>query len=203
MREDTMQKKRYSWIIFIGIVLLLFLLFGFTCVWVAFGSPANVMNAVGAQRMRVERLTKDVLILANHPTVSTRAQAVSEVQDTLPVWQETQTGLQVGDSALGLPKRPYADVVTLVIGAGVDYVPLAVALQKIEAHPAQIDPIQVQIVLSHENGYLTTMSNVNRLWQDHIDGVFSQLFWIETCLIVAILVMVIFKFWYLYPRKTK
>jgi hypothetical protein len=197
-----MLKKRRLWILCISTVLLLLLLGGFCTIWVAFGSGTEIMSQVGVQRMRVERLAKDVLVLANHPTLPAQAQATSEIQDTLPIWQKTQVGLQAGDASLGLPQTGDSGIIAMVSLAQIDFLPILVALQKLLRGPP-IDPTHIQIVLSHENGYLVTMTQVNSLWQTHIDSVFSQLFWIEAAFITAILLLVALSFWYTYPHALR
>lgn len=201
-----MYKKRwYAWIALILTLTLLIALFCFVAVWVAFGSDANVMMQVSSQRMRVERMTKDALVLVDSPTTLQRAQATSEIQDTFAPWQAVQSGLQYGDSdaSIGLPQHPPADIALMVNQSNADYVPIVVALKNIVAHPQHVDPVQLQIVLSHELGYFTTMSQVTTLWEQHIDSVFQQLFWIETVLIVIIFALVLISFYLAYPKKVK
>lgn len=199
-----MHKKMYTrWIVFIATLLVLLLLFGFVGVWVLYGSAATVMLQVGAQRMRVERMTKDALVLADTPTALERAQAESEIQDTFAPWQRVQVGLLVGDASIGLPQHPPADILAAVSQSASDYTPIVVALQHIAAHPGKVDPVQLQIVLSHELGYFTTMTQVNVLWQQYIDSVFQQLFWIETALIAGLFVLILVNFVLMYPKKVK
>lgn len=199
------KNKWYRWMTFITTLVLLLALFFFVGVWVLYGSAANVMMQVAAQRMRVERMTKDALMLADSPTVLQRAQATSEIQDTFAPWQVIQTGLVYGDSdaAIGLPQHPPADIAIAVSQSNADYVPIVVALKNIAAHPQHVDPVQLQIVLSHEYPYFTAMSQVTTLWEQHIDGVFHQLFWIETALIVIIFVLVLISFFLSHPKKEK
>ncbi len=193
----------YKWLSFLVIEVMLLVLVGFCSVWVAFGSSAGVMFQAGAQRMRVERVAKDVLILAYHPTGLTQAQAMSEIQDTIPPWQQVQAGLMTGDSTLGLPAHPPSDIEALMVFSQTDYVPIEVALSSIVKHPTPLDPVQVQIILSHENEYLNTMSRVNLAWQSHIDDVFHQLFWIEVALIAALFIVEIITFWFVFPHSKR
>jgi hypothetical protein len=199
MKKNTF----YKWLSFLVIEVMLLVLVGFCSVWVAFGSSSNVMFQAGAQRMRVERVAKDVLILAYRPTGLTQAQAMSEIEDTLPAWQEVQTGLTTGDSALNLPEHPPSDINALMQLSQIDYVPIVVALSSIVKHPTPIDPVQVQIVLSHENNYLNTMSRVNLAWQSHIDDMFHQLFWIEAALIAVLFMVEIITFWFVFPHSKR
>ncbi len=188
------RKSIYAWIALLTTLLLLLILFGFLGIWVLYGSAANVMSLVGVQRARAEHMVKDVLVLEYRSSSTERTTAISELQDTLPLWEKTQQGLQVGDTSLGLPRHPPADVLLSVIQAQSDFVPMQVALQNILAHPTHIDPTQLQIVLDHERGYYVTMSQTNALWQQQIDEIFFQLFWIETGLVAAIAGIVVVNF---------
>jgi len=197
------KNKSYTWIILIMEIVLLVLLSGFVAIGGGvFGSAANIMSQVGVQRTRIERFTKDVLLLSNHPTSLVRAQAVGELQDSLPLWQKTQHGLQIGDSSLGLPAPQDAEITAMLSQAQNDFVPLSGALQQISNHPTPLDELQVQIVLSHENAYLLSMNQVNRLWQVHIESAFGQIGWIEIILIVAITAITLLNFRLLYPKNS-
>ncbi|SRR6266702_1406388 len=192
------KQKTYVWMCFVGTLFLCLLLWGFLGVWVLYGSAANVMSQVGLQRARVERLTKDALIIAGTSGgPSDFTQAVSEAQNILPNWQATQKGLQVGDPALGLPAHPPANILLLVTQAQSDYTSINTALQHILANPTdQSDKakIQLQIVLDHENNYYIVMSQVNIFWQQRIDEVFWHLFIIETVLVMLVALLVILSF---------
>lgn len=190
----------------IGLVttlLLCLLLVGFLSIWVAYGSAANVMSQVGLQRARVERLTKDVLLLADHPTLTEETQAVSEMQNTLPGWQQTQAGLQTGDATLGLPRHPAPDILLQLAQVQPDYTALLVAMSAILVRPAPVNPIEVQIVKDHERAYFLGMSIVNMLWQQHVDDIFWQLFWIETTHVLAIALLVVLMFLFVTRRAIK
>jgi len=190
----------YAWIACIATVVALVILLGLLSIWVAFGSAANVMVQIDLQRARAERMTKDVLILQYRTDIQERSQATSELQDTLPLWQQAQSGLKSGDSVLGLPRHPPAEVLIVVSQMQSDYVPMQVALQKIVSAPDKIDAIQAQIVYDHEHGYVVAMSQAVLLWQQYIDDVFLHIFWIEFGLVLTVLSLVLVNFFFTIKR---
>ena len=201
--NKSCKAKPYIWIIFLTKIVLFACLFGFMSIWVNFGSNVGILSQVGFQRTRIERLTKDVLILGyTHPSAIVIAQAVSEMQNALPLWRKTQAGLQSGDASLGLP-RPDPTIQEAVINAQVNYIPLASSFQNILNHSQTIDPIQVQIVLNNENEYLTSMSQVDVLWQQQIQSIFQQIYIIEGIVILFILFLVVSNFIVVYPYTNK
>lgn len=191
----------YAWMAFISTEVLLLLLFGFLGIWVLYGSAANMVNQAGFQRTRGERIAKDALILQYHSSPLERTQAISEMQDTLPLWMQTEKGLQYGDASLGLPRHPPPQVLLSLIQAQSDYLPMQIAAQKILANTGHIDPSQTQIILDHEHGYAVTANLVVLAWQQDIDDIFYQLFWIESGLVGAIFLIVSINFYFSVLRK--
>src|SRR5436853_1355459 len=126
----------------VTMIVLLLLLIAFQSVWVTHGSATSLMNEVGLQRTRSQRIVKDVLILAYRSSSQEKAQALNELQTTLPLFQQTQAGLQAGDDSRGLPKRPPQDIQLLLIQSQSDYVSLHSAGKMILAQPQQVDPTQ-------------------------------------------------------------
>jgi len=174
----------------VTMIVLLLLLVAFQLVWVTHGSATALLNQVGLQQTRSQRIAKDVLILAYRSSSEERAQALNELQATLPLFQQTQAGLQEGDVSLGLPKHPPQDVQFSLIQAQLDYVSFLNAAKAALAQTQHVDLAQVQIVLDHEQSYAQTMSNVVALWSQHINDAFQGLFDIECGLVVALLTMV-------------
>ena len=196
-----MKPTLYHWIGYVATVLLLALLAGFITLTIHGNSTTNILNATGSQRMRMERLAKDVLLLENVKASPARAQAVSELQNTLPVWEETQDGLAYGDSTLGLPTQIPSTVAYQVLLANADYVPMRKALAAIAAHLDAPDPVQVQVVLIHEYPYFLTMSQVNALWSQEIDDQTTQVSWIKFALLTLILLVVSVDFYIVHKKR--
>lgn len=192
---------RHIWITFIASLLLLLLLEGFFTIWVSYGSPATLMNQIGLQRTREQRMAKDILILVYRPAEE-HAQALSELQSGLPAWERGQTGLRVGDASIGLPAHPSENIASLILQSQSDYTSLDLAFRAILVHHSPVDMLQVQIIMEHENGYFLAISRINVLWQQQIDDVFLQLFWIQTGLVVVIGILVTITRW-LAQRATR
>jgi hypothetical protein len=187
-------KNIYAWMRFVVTLALLALLLLSVVIWVPYGSAAQVMSQVGLQRAREQHMLKDILVLSYRSQTTERSVALSELQDTLPLWEQTQQGLQSGNKALGLPKHPPSDVALQLTQTQSDYTPIDVALRKIEALPQHPDAAQTQIVMDHERAYFVDMSNVDTLWQGHIDEIFLQLFWIQASLVALVAVLVVWTF---------
>lgn len=202
-----MQKKRLltalarTSLITVIVLNVVFLLILFA--WANF-STDNLMNQVGLQRARSQRIAKDVLILSTHPTDESRAQAISEMQNMLPGWQETQTGLQQGDPALGLPHAVPDNIQLILTQAQPDYNAMLVAAKAILASPDKpVNSIQVTIILAHELKYYLAMSQVETLWQQQIDAWRWQFFWTASVVLVLIMVLIVLTYSQLTMRAMK
>jgi hypothetical protein len=192
--RDPRFTRAYVRIIVIALLLILLLLGGFQSIWVFAGSASSIMVQVGLQRTRGQAIAKDVLILAYRPE-SEHIQAISELQNALPLFEQTQKGLQVGDSSLMLPNRIADEIVQLVAATQPDFVSIDTAvkviLAQVHAHPdAPIDPTQRDIILAHEHGYVVAMSAVNSAWQARIESAFLHLYEIETGHVVVLIALI-------------
>lgn len=202
-----MQQKRLltnlarASLITIIVLKIVFLLILF--LWANF-SPDNLMNQVGLQRARSQRIAKDVLILSTHPTDDERAQAISEMQNMLPGWQQTQTGLQHGDTTLGLPHAVPDNIQLILTQAQPDYNAMLVATKAILASPGKtVDPVQVNIILGHELNYYLAMSQVETLWQQQIDAWRWQFFWTACVVLVLIMALIVVSHFQITMRAIK
>lgn len=130
-------------------------------------SPTNALRKASLQQARVERIAKDVMILEYRPAIE-HAQALSELQDTLPVWQDEQSALaQFNDQQVQL----------LLLQSNADYTPMTAALKIILSQPAsQIDPLQVSIILNHEHDYAVTINQIAQLIQQDQAAIAEQFF---------------------------
>lgn len=197
-----MQRTIYRVIRLILTLCLLLLLAGFLWQGNAQGNGSRIIISALSQRMRIERLTKNALLLYSHTTTPLqRSQAVSEIQDTLPVWGKVQAGLLSGDGDLGLPASVPQDIAYQVTLSNADFIPLHTAFVKIAAQPKVSDPVQLQVVMAHEYPYFIGMSQVNILWRTHLSDQFTQFFWIEEALTGALVFMALFNFYAVFFEK--
>jgi hypothetical protein len=141
----------------------------------------SIINQTALQSMRAQKLTKDVLVLAYRS--GDHAQAISEIQNTLPVWEAEQATLQTianSDSHL------------LVTQSQPDFVAIDTATKKLLAHTSgDVDLTQVQIVLGHERNYTLLMGQLSTLRQSHIQSSNVILFVVQMVVTVLIIVAVI------------
>ena len=189
MLHNPKFTRAYIRIVVMACILLLLLLAGFQWIWVGAGSASSIMIQVGLQRTRVQAITKNVLILAYRPAIE-HPQAISELQNTLPRFEQTQRGLLSGDVSLQLPTRVPEDITQLVLTTQSDFISIDTATKVILSNPHNADLIQVAIVVEHEHNYALTMNTVNTAWQLRIDSAFLHLYWIESGL-VGMLILVI------------
>src|SRR5580765_2203435 len=196
------QKNLHAYIqlAMIASILLLLVLGLFQSIWIYGGSETGIMTQVGLQRTRVQALAKDVQILSYRPA-SEHAQAINELQNVLPRFEQTQAGLQHGDDALQLPTHVPTDVAQLLIATQSDYTAIDTAVRLIIAHHDEpVDPIQRDIVLAHEHDYSTQMTLINTAWQQRIDGAFLHIFWIESGITLAALALIALSYLFLIRR---
>lgn len=151
-------------------------------------STLNTFHLAARQRVLEEHIVKDILILAYRPS-SEHAEAVSEMQTALPVWEEVENGLQNGDTSLGISPRLPSDVKLQLSQAQPDFVYLDAAARRILAHPSSVDETQITIVLQHNQGYYISMAQVVNVLQDDMSKVANAYFTIE--LSIGVFLMII------------
>lgn len=180
----------YDWMLLTAKFSLLAILAGFLTLWVSFGSPAGFTAQVASQRIREQRIVKDALVLMYRTDKDERVQALTELQDTLPVWEQVQRGLMVGDKSLGLPRNVPGDIELVMVAANADYTPMDIAVKKILSQHDPVDSLQIQIIQNHDPKYVVSMYQVSTLWQKHVDEIFLELYWIEFGLVGGLLALV-------------
>jgi PilJ/NarX-like methyl-accepting chemotaxis transducer len=188
--QQVKRLRTYVRILTATTLVLLLLLALFQAIWVYGGSETSIMNQSGLQRTRAQAIAKDVLILAYRPAAE-HPSAISELQAVLPRFEQTQTALQNGDTSLQLPARVPDDITLPLSASQSDYIALDTATRLIAAHPdAPVDAVELSIVISHASMYSQEMTAVVSAWQTRIDGAFLHLFWWETGLVAAIMLVV-------------
>jgi hypothetical protein len=187
-KEEMIQMKKRFWrILFWGNVIarVLLLAFHVLCLFSALVfEPPIILTDISLQHTRCERVAKDVLVLQYHwSNTSERAQAISELQDLLPLWEREQ-------ATIGRSKN--AQVQLFMLQAAPDFFPIDIAVRSILAHDTiPADPIQVQIVLAHERDYTLTMNQLLSLLEAQVSDYEIQLFISEMVALILILVLTI------------
>ncbi|OLD63409.1 MAG: hypothetical protein AUF65_02420 [Chloroflexi bacterium 13_1_20CM_50_12] len=176
--------KTRIWGIF-GILLILFSI-AFSALPLIPNSTLGVIRIIARQRAIGQQIVKDVLILAYRPPPE-HVQAISEIQNALPVWEQVQAGLQNGDSSLGISPNLPGDIKLLLLQAQSDFTSVDTATHQILAHPSPIDQTQLSIILHHEHGYSLAMFQVSDLFESHIRGISQIYFGIGTAISVGLM----------------
>ncbi|HEX3640213.1 MAG TPA: hypothetical protein VHV10_02865 [Ktedonobacteraceae bacterium] len=161
----------------------------------------GVIRLIARQRTIEQQIVKDVLIL-DRPA-GNYIQAISELQNSLPAWEQVQIGLQKGDDSLGISPNLPADIKLLILQSLSDFASIDTAARKILAHPSPVDQIQLTIILQHEHGYSLTMFQVSGLFEDHIHGISQIYFGIGTAISIGLLIIWICLFRALLKRIPK
>lgn len=139
------------------------------------------------QRVLEQRVVKNVMVLAYRTDQDEHAEAINELQTTLPVWEKVQRGLQDGDTTLGVSPNLPSDIKLLLTQAQPDFVYLDTAAHQVLAHPASVDPVQLSIVLQHDQPYYLAMAQANDLLQERIQNAAKIYFSIELGIGIALM----------------
>jgi hypothetical protein len=163
----------------LGFILLLA---GLQTILVSF-SEAELLRQTTLQSTRCQRIAKIAQVLGGTPEISMRAQYISELQNTLPIWEQQQA------RAL---KYKSSDLYLLATQAQPDFVAIDAAAKTILVHPAnRADPVQVDIVLQKERNYTVQMSQLASLLQQHIEESNTRLMVIAEIIVGLILIAVV------------
>jgi len=181
--------RNYRRIISISMIALLVLLIAFQLVPLTF-NETSILSQVGQQKTRSQRIAKDVYVLAYRPE-DEHAQAVSELQNTLPVWEQTQGQLQA--------IRISGNISIYITQSQPDFTAMDTASRKLlaiaNANPnAKTDTTQVDIVAEHERGYYLSISQFITAFDQHIQSRMQLLVYIESGIGAAILALTIVQF---------
>jgi hypothetical protein len=167
---------------------LLLILLSFEALPLMPNSTLNTFHLAARQRVLEEHIVKNILVLAYRPQ-DEHADAISQIQTALPVWEQVENGLQKGDTSLGISPRLPQDMKLMLIQAQPDFVYLDTAARKILAHPSPVDQTELTIVLQHDQGYYIAMAQVVIVLQDDLRGMAIIYFSIE--LVTGIILMAI------------
>jgi MFS superfamily sulfate permease-like transporter len=170
-----------------GILLILFFI-AFAALPLIPNSTLGVIRIIARQRTIEQLIVKDVLILAYRPT-SEHVQAISELQNSLPVWEKVEAGLQNGDDSLGISPNLPPEVKALILQAQSDFTSIDTAAHQILAHPSQVDQTQLLIILQHERAYSLTLFQVSSLFEDHIHAISQVYFGIGVAISIGLLLI--------------
>lgn len=173
--------RRIAFVAALGLLLLLIVAQSIPLTY----SEADWLVIASVQSARGQRIAKNAFTLAYRPDEE-RAQAVSELQNLLPVWENQQEKLQEARNA---------DLHALVIQSQPDFMAMDTAARKLLAHPTgKTDLVQVSIIAQHERNYSLLMLQVSTLMQQRIDDFNTRLIITQNALVVLVIVLLIIKF---------
>lgn len=152
-------------------------------------SESDLIGQSALQGMRAQKIAKDALTLEYRPE-NAHIQAISEIQNTLPVWEAEQKQLL---------NTHNNDMQTLLNQAQPDYTAIDTATTKLLMHPD--DLTQVQIILQHERNYSLLMSQVSMLIQARIESFNLDL--IITQIVISTLIAATVIVLFVLSRQTK
>ncbi len=186
--------KAYTSILFILSCFCIFFLLGYNILQeLSTHDDFIIIQQSNLQITREEYLVKEVLILQNKP--ESQASAINALQTNLPVFERIQSGLLNGDAVDGIPNNPPESVKQSLQEVQNDYLAITTAMQKLLANPDKHpDPIQVAIILQHDQNYALSMYQVAVLYQQDAETRKLQFFIIQMTTIVILLVAVLVKY---------
>lgn len=169
------------------IVALLLILLAFQSVIVIQPSTSRAINEAGLQRTRCQLIAKDVLVLKYRTNSTEKAQAINELQTLLPNFEREQAVIS---------SYPMLQVQVLSTASRADYNAIDVAARTILVnHATTIDSTQIDIILAHNNMYLITINQIVTSLQQFTEDEEHQLFYIETGIVILILLLVLVLSW--------
>jgi len=145
----------YQRVALVVAVVLLLLLVGAQLLPLIYNVPSLVVQTT-LQGTRAQRIAKDALVLEYRPA-GEHAQAINEIQNSLPIWEAQQTYLSTLQSSA---------VQTLMAQAQPDYLAIDTAARNLLAHTN--DTTQTNIIVQHERNYTLVMNQLSQLIQDRI-----------------------------------
>jgi len=148
----------------------------------------GTFHLIARQRVLEQRIVTDVLILAYRPQEE-HAEALSELQTALPVWERVQKGLMNGDDTLGISPNLPSNIKLYLLQMQPDFSYMDTAARQILAHHSPVDPDQLAIILQHEQPYYLSMAQAVIVFQDDVDNAAKIYFSIELSIGIVLMSM--------------
>lgn len=153
---------------------------------------SSYLNQAGLQRTRSDVLALAMLTLEYRPA-SEHAQAISNLQVTLPIFKSEQDLLQANGNNS-------SDEQLLLQQMKGDYLAIVAASQSVIDNPSKpVDPTQVNIIMAHKDGYRSTMNLLQTVLIHHVENLTWTLFYIE-CGIGLLILGIVVGLWRMLER---
>ncbi len=77
-------------------------------------TESNIISIAGRQRVLCQRITKDIMIIANQAQISADSSAISkkyknDLINNVKIWEKSHYALQAGDDELGVPEHHHSE----------------------------------------------------------------------------------------------
>ncbi len=152
------------------VFVLVCVLIGLEIVPLGIGNETADLNQATLQRVRCEVITKSALVLAYRPTAEKTA-ALSDLQITLPLFQQEQATLQSNGDA---------KVHRQVQQAAGEYQTVSTAAQTLLAASGKtVDSVSVTTIVSHTAGCVAMMNGIIDALQNHMEQQTTLVFVVE------------------------
>ena len=177
MLKTLQETSKLVRILSIAAILLILVLVAFESI-LPLVDASSYMNQAGLQRTRSDVLALSMLTLEYRP-VSEHAQAISNLQVTLPIFEAEQTLLDSNQSS---------DEQLLLQQVRGDYLAIVASAQTVVNAPDKpVDPVQVDIMQRHKDMYRSTMNLLVTVLVHHVENLTWTLFYIESGIEVLLL----------------
>jgi signal transduction histidine kinase/ActR/RegA family two-component response regulator len=157
-------------------------------------SDSRIINIAGRQRMLSQRLTKAALAIQSSPQEEERQQRWRELQEVVPLWEQSHQGLQRGDKQLGLPGTN-SPVVTEMF-AKIDpphQAMLAAAKEILNISPQNLKNPQIalylKVILANEATFLKGMDEIVFQYDQEARSRVSHMRRLESIFLVTLLLV--------------
>lgn len=153
-----------------GGLFLLLVLAGFQAIPILTGDDAQYVFQAEAQKERCSLFVTSALTLEYRP-ISEHTQALSDMQVTLPLFQQQQAFLLT---------NPLPDVQAQLQVSHAAYLAIVAAVSSVTTYTThKVDQIQVNIIMQNNRDYLKTIGDLIMLLQQHEILEAQHLFFIE------------------------
>lgn len=178
MLKTTQGSHRFVRVLSFSAILLIIMQIAFELL-LPFVDASSYLNQAGLQRTRSDVLALAMMTLEYRP-VSERAQAISNLQVTLPLFESEQDLLNANAST--------SDEQLLLQQMKGDYLAIVASAQSVVDVPSKIvDSIQVNIIMMHKDAYRSTMNLLQTVLVHHVENLTWTLFYIESGIGVLLL----------------
>lgn len=160
---------------------------------------SRVVNVAGRQRMLSQKITKEVLLIANADDPELISRYKSQLNESLTLWIRSHRGLQSGDSILGLPATNSAVIDSMFSIIEPHFDSIVFCTRHILNMEAENETNSHQLndcfetILRHETPFLEGMDRIVFQYDAEAKRKVARLIYTELLLLVAALLILLFE----------